>query len=48
MKIFFLGGTFDPPHLGHLGVSEVCLRHCDKFIFIPAKQNPCKEDSYFS
>tara|TARA_B100001559_G_scaffold275913_1_gene246642 strand:+ start:92 stop:679 length:588 start_codon:yes stop_codon:yes gene_type:complete len=48
MKIFFLGGTFDPPHLGHLGISKVCLNHCDKFIFIPSKQNPFKNSSYFS
>ena len=48
MKIYFLGGTFDPPHLGHLGVSKICLKHCDKFVFMPSKQNPFKDDSYFS
>tara|TARA_B100001540_G_scaffold177123_1_gene156297 strand:+ start:90 stop:653 length:564 start_codon:yes stop_codon:yes gene_type:complete len=50
MKIFFLGGTFDPPHLGHLRVAERCLedRHCDRFIFIPSKQNPFKNKPFFS
>ena len=48
MKIFFLGGTFDPPHLGHLGISEICLGYCDKFIFIPSKQSPHKQKPYFS
>ena len=48
MKIFFLGGTFDPPHLGHLGILKVCLKYCDKFIFIPSKKNPFKDNSYFS
>ena len=50
MKIFFLGGTFDPPHLGHLRVAQECLenRHCDRFIFIPSKQNPFKNKPFFS
>ena len=50
MKIFFLGGTFDPPHLGHLEVAKKCLenRHCDRFIFIPSKQNPFKNKPLFS
>ena len=48
MKIFFLGGTFDPPHLGHLAISKICLKHCNKFIFIPSKQNPYKDNPYFS
>ena len=48
MKIFFLGGTFDPPHLGHLNIAKVCLKHCDKFVFVPATQNPYKKTPYFS
>ena len=48
MKIFFLGGTFDPPHLGHLGVSQLCLQHCDKLVIIPSKQNPFKSRPFFS
>ena len=48
MKIFFLGGTFDPPHLGHLAIAKKCLKHCDHFIFIPSKQNPIKKNPYFA
>ena len=50
MRIFFLGGTFDPPHLGHLAIAKKCLehKHCDRFIFIPSKQNPTKSSPYFS
>ncbi len=42
MKIFFFGGTFDPPHLGHLEIAKHCTNLADKFIFIPAKQSPHK------
>ena len=49
MKLFFLGGTFDPPHIGHLEIAKTCLKYCDKFIFIPSKQAPHKmEKPYFS
>tara|TARA_Y100001970_G_C14221259_1_gene852820 strand:- start:1301 stop:1891 length:591 start_codon:yes stop_codon:yes gene_type:complete len=50
MRIFFLGGTFDPPHLGHLSIAKRCLgnEHCDFFIFVPSKQNPLKQKPYFS
>jgi len=44
MKIGFMGGTFSPPHLGHLHsakmfIEEACL---DKLIIIPAKVSPFK------
>jgi len=49
MKICFLGGTFDPPHIGHLKIALECLKQCDKFIFIPSKQSPHKiSQPYFS
>ena len=50
MKIFFLGGTFDPPHLGHISIAKRCLEHkdCDQFVFVPCKQNPLKEKPFFS
>tara|TARA_B100000614_G_scaffold84582_1_gene76038 strand:+ start:489 stop:1049 length:561 start_codon:yes stop_codon:yes gene_type:complete len=42
MKIYFFGGTFDPPHKGHMLIYQHCLNLCDKFIFIPAKLSPGK------
>ncbi len=38
MKIGVLGGTFDPPHVGHLTLGEVAQAHLslDKVLFVPA------------
>ncbi len=45
MKIGIYGGTFDPPHLGHMEAARasVALLGLDKIIFIPAKQPPHKQ-----
>ena len=43
MNIFFYGGTFDPPHKAHELIYQHCLKHCDKFIFFPAKSSPGKK-----
>lgn len=45
MKIFFLGGSFDPPHLGHFKIAEKFLKKCDLFLFIPAKRSPFKKNN---
>ena len=45
MKIFFFGGTFDPPHIGHYMIVKKCLKLCDKFIFFPTNKSPGKVDS---
>lgn len=47
MKIAILGGTFDPPHLGHLILADTVItnRNYDKVIFIPAKIPPHKNIS---
>jgi len=42
MKVFFYGGTFDPPHKGHKLIVEYCLEKCDKLILIPNKKSPNK------
>ncbi len=43
-KIGVLGGTFDPPHLGHLRLAEAALRELslDEVLLIPASRNPLK------
>ena len=42
MKVFFFGGTFDPPHLGHEKIIDFCLDLCDKLILIPNRESPEK------
>ena len=44
MKICLFGGTFDPPHLGHLLIAQtVCeVGNFDKIVFIPAFKPPNK------
>ena len=46
MRICLFGGTFDPPHIGHLLVAQtVCeAEYFDKILFIPAFQPPHKRD----
>jgi len=43
-RIGLLGGTFDPPHLGHLHVAYTALERlgCDRVVFIPARRQPLK------
>lgn len=42
--IGFLGGTFNPPHLGHLCAAQACLRRLklERVLFIPAAVPPHK------
>ncbi len=44
MKIGILGGTFDPPHVGHLIAAQDTFEalSLDKLIFIPARVPPHK------
>ena len=44
MKIFFYGGTFDPPHRGHKLIVDYCLSKCDKLILIPNYKSPHKSE----
>ena len=49
-SIGLLGGTFDPPHQGHLKISELALKSLpiDKIYWIITKRNPLKKKTYFS
>lgn len=44
MKIGFMGGTFSPPHMGHLNAAKVFYEeeNLDLLIVIPAKVSPFK------
>ena len=46
MNVYFFGGSFDPPHLGHLKIIETCFDRFDitRFILIPANQSPLKKN----
>jgi nicotinate-nucleotide adenylyltransferase len=44
LRLGLLGGTFDPPHLGHLLLAEVArdALHLDQVLFLPAGHPPHK------
>lgn len=46
MKLGILGGTFDPPHYGHLHIAEFAMRALElaEIVFVLAKQPPHKLD----
>ena len=35
MNLFFFGGAFDPPHMGHYEIANKCLKLADKVLVIP-------------
>ena len=49
-NIGILGGTFDPPHVGHLHISNIALKKLklDKVVWFIAKQNPLKDKPFLS
>ena len=49
-KIGILGGTFDPPHKGHIHISKIALKKLklNKLIWIVTKRNPLKRKPYLS
>ena len=49
-KIGILGGTFDPPHKGHLFISKIALKKfkLNKLLWVVTKKNPLKKKPYLS
>ena len=47
MRVALLGGTFDPPHVGHLLVASDAFEslRLDRLVFVPASQQPLKRES---
>ena len=50
MRIGILGGTFDPPHYGHLKLAEAAIEalDLDEVILLPANINPFKQQKRIS
>ena len=49
-KIGVLGGTFDPPHVGHLYISKIAIKKfkLNKIIWLITKKNPLKRKPFLS
>ena len=49
-KIGIFGGSFDPPHKGHLTISKIAIKKIslDKLYWCITKQNPFKNKTFFS
>ena len=45
-----MGGTFDPPHVGHLHISNIAIKKFKlrNIVWIITKQNPLKQKPYLS
>jgi nicotinate-nucleotide adenylyltransferase len=50
MRIGVFGGTFDPPHVGHLILAEECRTqvHLDKLLWVVTNEPPHKENQFIS
>ena len=50
MKICLFGGTFDPPHFGHLILAQTIFEaeYFDQIVFVPANTSPHKDKTVVS
>jgi nicotinate-nucleotide adenylyltransferase len=49
-RIGIFGGSFDPPHNGHLKISKLAIRKLflDEIYWCITKKNPHKDKAFFS
>ena len=49
-KIGIFGGSFDPPHKGHLAISKLAVKKLflDQVYWCVTKKNPLKNKTFFS
>ena len=49
-SIGILGGSFDPPHKGHLKISQIAMKEVKlkKVYWIITKKNPFKSKTFFT
>ena len=49
-SIGILGGSFDPPHSGHLAISKIAIKkiNLNKVLWIITKKNPFKGKTFYS